>query len=362
MSAISVMIAAGGTGGHLYPGIALAEELMSRGCKVSFAVKKKDLSEAILSDAKIDYDRVPAYPLARRTKYPFDLAVFAAVNVAGVVSALMLLSRRRPSVVVGMGAYVSFPVIVAARLSGIPALIHEQNSVPGLANKVLSAIVGKVALSFPDSARFFNSAKTVVTGNPVRGSLSSAERNPRKFDLDDDKITILIFGGSQGASKINSVALGALKHLGRMKSRIQFLHLAGEADYFRVKEGYAEAGFRAAVFPYLREMGSVYASADLAVCRAGATTVAELAVMGVPAIFVPYPLATADHQTKNAEAHIAAGFLSEIISENYLTPEILAAKMESFALAPSARASVSRSPSAASALADEVIALCGGGQ
>ncbi|PKN00937.1 MAG: undecaprenyldiphospho-muramoylpentapeptide beta-N-acetylglucosaminyltransferase [Elusimicrobia bacterium HGW-Elusimicrobia-1] len=355
MKNIKVLIAAGGTGGHLYPGIALASELISRGCEVSFAVKNDDLGKDILSELKIDYDCVVAHPFPRRS--PSALAVFAAVNLAGIISAVRLLRRRRPSVVAGMGAYVSFPVIAAARLSGIPTIIHEQNSVPGLANKALSYIADKIAISFPSSEVFFKKAKTVVTGNPVRGAISSAERNLRKFDLEDGKRAILIFGGSQGASAINSAAIGALRHLEEFKSRIQFLHLTGEADYFRVKEAYAASGFRAAVYPYLREMGTVYASSDIAVCRAGATTIAELAATGLPAILVPYKRATADHQTKNAQAHIAAGYAAEIISEDDLNPGILAKKLSESALNPVGRRRAAPHGSAASDLAAVVLSL-----
>jgi len=339
---LKVIIACGGTGGHLYPGLALGEELFSGySAEVVYAVGKNDRSVGILKSKNFRIAEFPSAPFPRGWWQIVTGSGFKFLyrNLSGLLTAISFIRSFRPDVVVGMGAYVSFPVILAAKIFRIPVLIHEQNSVPGLANRFLSLFADRIAVSFPSATSYFNAKKVIQAGNPVRREIALnagaiRRKNPSRFGLAENKFTILVMGGSQGASGINrSVANREFlrKVLEMCSPDIQFIHITGERDCEIVKQIYKSLGVRAAVYPYLSdEMSEAYGSSDMAICRAGATTIAELSVVGIPAVFIPYPHATDDHQTKNAAAYISGGNRGMIISENEISDEKLASAVAAF--------------------------------
>lgn len=331
----TVIIAAGGTGGHLYPGIALAAVLRQRGCDPVFFVRTNDACREILDHEGLPWREIPATSLPRAIS--FKLFSFPFRQVSSLIMASRLIDELRPVSVVGMGGYISFPAVLAGRIKGIPTIIHEQNSLPGLANRVLARFAGRVAVSFENSIEHFPAGSCVLTGNPVRPELFTANRAEAaaRLQLDNSKKTVFIFGGSQGAQRLNRIVAAAYELLGTEKSAVQFLHVAGKNDADTLAAMYRDGRVPGRVLPYLHRMGDAYAAADLIICRAGATTVAELSILGKPAILVPFPFATADHQMYNARAFAATG-LGDVIREKDLTPALLAQKITERFLAPTA--------------------------
>lgn len=325
LTRLKIIIAGGGTGGHLYPGVALAEELVRLGADVLFIVKKNDRGIKILKDRKIPYEEITASGFPRRAFHKLFGFVFASLS--GLFASVKLLGKIRPAVVVGMGGYTSFAAVLAGRLMKIPALIHEQNCIPGLTNRILSKFATKIATSFSESQKYFPSGKTILTGNPVRPEILSARRNAAIFNLDEDKFTVFVFGGSQGASAINYAIVDSLVRLTGYKNKLQFIHATGEKDFEFVADAYRRQSFKSVVQPYIHNIESAYALADLVICRAGATTIGELKCSGIPAIFIPYPHATADHQFYNASAYLSSGGVGEIVIEKDLSPELLVEKI-----------------------------------
>jgi UDP-N-acetylglucosamine--N-acetylmuramyl-(pentapeptide) pyrophosphoryl-undecaprenol N-acetylglucosamine transferase len=223
-----------------------------------------------------------------------------------------------------MGGYASAPAIVAGRLLGISSAIHEQNAMPGLTNRVLGHFVNRVFLTYPESGRFFSAAKTIVTGNPVRKEFT--EGSPKAKEK-NSKFTIFVFGGSRGAHKINEVVSDAMT--GPLSSdKIRLIHQTGAKDVEYVNMRYKEAGIDAEVQPFINDMLSAYINSDLIICRAGATTIAELMAMGKPSLLIPYPYAADDHQAKNAQALVDAG-AAEMILESELNKGLLAERIKS---------------------------------
>lgn len=319
----TVIIAAGGTGGHLYPGIALARELRARGMDPVFVVRKNDAGEEILARENLRFVEIPVIGMPR-TISP-RLLRFAWFQLEGFIRTRKILQEMKPVAIAGMGGYISFPVVLTGRLLGIPTLIHEQNAIPGLANRVLSRVASRVAVSFPESVKHFPADRTVVTGNPVRRELfeGSLDDSFRNLGLSEDKFTVLIFGGSQGASRINSVAVNSFALLADLKDRLQYLHITGKKDFEAIETEYRRNGIPGAIMPYLHTIGEAYRAADLIVCRAGATTIAELEMLGKPAILIPFPFATANHQECNAKTLVARG-KAVMISEKKLDAGALA--------------------------------------
>jgi len=335
---LKVVIVSGGTGGHLYPGIALGEDLLHRyGMDVIYAVSKGDRSIKILREKGCRrFVEFYSAPFPRRIYSLHKFFYFIWCNIIGLLSAIFFIRREKPDIIVGMGAYVSFPLMLGAKLCNIPTMIHEQNSVPGLANRIISLFADKIALTFTSSAGYFKDNKKIIfTGNPIRREIiERAHRNAEKFGLSDSKFTILVMGGSQGASSINRI-VSSKEFLEKINSitmqNIQIIHLTGESDFETVKRNYELLKFPAAVFAFLGDgMPDAYGSCDLVICRAGATTIAEISALGLPAIFIPYPYATDDHQTKNAQAHLSGGREGIIIKESELTADKLADAVEIF--------------------------------
>lgn len=322
---MKVMIAGGGTGGHVYPGIAVAEALMelSSEAQVVFVGGRRGLEAIAVPEAgfRIRYLMTRGFPRRQWWRWPEAIVV----NVIGFLQALWAVLIERPDVVLGTGGYVSGPVSLAARLIGIPLVLQEQNSVPGVANRWLSLIADEVHLSFIEARSWFRRRDHLkVTGNPIRAYILSGDRDQalREFGLESGHPTVFIFGGSRGAHRINEAALEAMQ---RLKGRVdvQFILQTGREDFDWAKHTVEREGLPARVLPFLRRIHMAYAAADLVVCRSGAMTLAEIAACGTPAILIPYPHAAHDHQVVNAQNLVERG-AAALILDRELTGERLA--------------------------------------
>ncbi len=302
-----IIITGGGTGGHLFPGIALAAALRRQqpDCEIMFIGTQRQLDRDALTGLDFRQEAISCMGLkgmglAHRCKSLISLP-------KAVLEAGRLIRQFQPALVFGVGGYVTGPVLLAARLLGVPACIHEQNAIPGLANRLTARFVNKVFVSIPGSYPF-PLRKIVVSGNPVRTEILAAAEKKQRQQASDQSFTLLVMGGSLGAHRINLLMLEAAALLKeRLHRNFQLIHQTGTADAEQVRAGYAAAGVAAEVFPFIKDMATVYAQADLAVARAGATSLAELAVMGLPAVLIPYPHAADDHQAANAGYYVAGG-------------------------------------------------------
>lgn len=303
---MKLIVAGGGTGGHLYPGLAVADEVRRRGGEVVFVGTQRG----------IEARAVPAagYPLEF-----LEVSGLKRMGVAGTFKALsklplafwqsrQILERFAPDCVLGVGGYASGPLVMTAALQGIPTALQEQNSVPGFTNRTLGLLARQVYLGFPEAASGFSARKCLHTGNPVRSMfLQRARRASQAFGAAGGGI--LVVGGSQGARAVNDLMVEALKSLAAAGPCPKVLHQTGKADADRIAQAYQENGLApyVDVQPFIDDMAEAYAQADLVVGRAGALTLAELAIVGKPSVLIPLPTAADDHQTKNAEAFASAG-------------------------------------------------------
>lgn len=320
-----LLLTGGGTGGHLFPAVAAAEEFCRQkpGTQVLFVGTRRKVDQVGLAAYGYAGDSITCYGL--KGKNPVDLFKALAVLPLSLLQAACILRRFRPHVVLGVGGYVTGPVVVMAKILGIPTVIHEQNSVPGLANRQLGRFADRVCLSLPDSGDTFPGQKRVFTGNPVRRAiLDLADAAPR---VASSSKTVLVLGGSQGAQAINRLLPEALQALPEsLRGSLRLIHQTGAADCAMVSARYKEMGLAAEVAPFFTDMAAIYAQADLLVSRAGATTLAELAVLGKPALLIPYPLAADNHQEKNAEYYVKGGG-AVLLRQRELNGERLAAAM-----------------------------------
>lgn len=286
---MKILIAAGSSGGHIFPAIATAFKLRELNVEneVFFVGSKKDLDVGILKNEGHGFDTISSN---KEVLKDFILS-------------FSILRRFRPDIAVGFGGYVSFPILAMARLMGISTIIHEQNLVPGLANKILSNIADRVAVSFKETRTFFiRKSRIEETGNPIRVNLVRLTKDKalKIFDLEEGKFTILVMGGSQGAHFINDVILEMLKGMSEQQRQyFQFIHLSGLKDFEYVKSGYNALGVKSRVFSFCDRMSEVYSASDLVISRAGATSIAEITFFGLPAILIPYPNMKV-HQIDNA--------------------------------------------------------------
>ncbi|MFM7230738.1 MAG: undecaprenyldiphospho-muramoylpentapeptide beta-N-acetylglucosaminyltransferase [bacterium] len=322
---MKVLIAGGGTGGHVFPGIAVAEELRAHhpGVEVLFIGGRRGIEATAVPEAgfRLRTLLTAGFPRRRWWRWPWA----ALVNVAGLLQAFLILLSERPRVVLGTGGYVSGPVSFAARALGIPLLLQEQNSIPGLTNRLLSRIANEVHLSFLEARSHFPRRDHLkVTGNPVRSFILSGDREPalRDFKLSLGRPTLFVFGGSLGAKRITVAAVDALR---RLKGRVdvQCILQTGREEFEAVRDTVAAEQLPATVLPFVKKMHLAYAAADLVVCRAGAMTLAEIAVCGRPSILVPYPYAAHDHQRVNAQ-NLADRGAAVVIEDAELDGECLA--------------------------------------
>jgi len=299
---MKILIAAGGTGGHIYPGIAVAREIMRRDetSEVLFVGTSRGLETKIVPDNNFQLSLINSAGLKNVGFVGKLKGLF--ILPKSFLEARRLLKEFQPDVVVGAGGYVSGPVLLMASLRRIPTLVMDSNALPGFTNRRLAPFVTKAALTFEEALSYFGK-KGIVTGNPVRREFFEIEPKAR-----GEKINLLIFGGSQGARAINNAMADALEHLQSFKDKLQITHQTGESDFEKIKEIYSRAEWQNAdVRPYISDMVSEFAESDLIICRAGATTCAELAAAGKAAIMIPLPTAADDHQRKNAEALQTAG-------------------------------------------------------
>ena len=324
----SVVIAGGGTGGHLYPGIAVARELLRRvpGAVVTFAGTARGIEARVVPREGFALDVLRSSGLKGTS--PAALARGLALLPLGGVDAWRIVSRRRPDLVIGVGGYSSGPVVLAAAVRGIPTMLLEQNAVPGLTNRLLSRVVTAAAVTFDTTAAFFG-RKALVAGNPVRPEFFAPEETNEPAagrDGSGGAARVLIFGGSQGAHAINMAMVEAAPRLAARPGGLAITHQTGERDLAAVREGYRAAGLDARVEPFLYEMHREMKAADILVCRAGATTIAEFTAAAKPAVLIPLPTAADDHQRRNAQVLVDAG-AAELIEQKDLTGDLLAARI-----------------------------------
>lgn len=315
-----VLIAGGGTGGHLFPGIALAEEVTTRHPKndVVFVGTNRGLEARVVPANGFKFEAIPSRGLKGMGLVKLVLGLLTLP--LSFLASVRLLLRYRPDVVVGVGGYSSGPVVMAAWLLRVPTAVQEQNALPGLTNRILGKVVKAVFLAFEGAKSGFPPAKCHVIGNPIRRKLME---NFLRSRVAHERFQILVFGGSLGAKNLNAKVLEALPLLAAKKGELEILHQTGKHDVERIREGYAAQGFQATVKEFIDDMSEAYAKSDLVVCRAGATTIAELTVCKKASILVPFPYATDDHQTKNALALVEAG-AALMLKESELTGERLA--------------------------------------
>ncbi len=372
MNVLRVLIAGGGTGGHVYPGIAVARELAGRmpDAVVTFAGTAKGIESRVVPREGFELDVLRSAGLKGAS--PAALLRGLALLPLSAIDAWRILSRRSPDVVIGVGGYSSGPVVLAAVLRRIPTLLLEQNAVPGLTNRVLARFVSAAAVTFESTVTYFG-RRGFVAGNPVRpeffrprkdadahGGFGQAQPGAAAAGLP----RILIFGGSQGAHAINVAMVEAAPRLAAHPGGMAVTHQTGERDLERVRDGYRRAGLEARVEPFLFAMDREMSDADLVVSRAGATTIAELAAAGRPAVLVPLPTAADDHQRRNAEVLEAAG-AAEVIGQKDLTGDHLAARLAALLGDPATLAAMSAAmrrlakPEAARTIVDRVMELTG---
>ena len=361
--ALNVVIAGGGTGGHLYPGIAVARELQRVAqAQVSFAGTAAGIEARVVPREGFELDVIRSAGL--KGKSPEAVLWGAVLVPIGLIDAWRLVSRRVPAVVIGVGGYSSGPVVMTAALRGIPTLVMEQNAVPGFTNRSLARFVRAAAVTWPETAKYFG-GKAFVSGNPVRAEfLQTVEGTNATAEHDGGTppARVLIFGGSQGAHAINVAMVAAAPELVRRRPGLQIVHQTGAADRDVVDQGYRRAGIEARVEPFLYAMDREMTAADLVVCRAGATTLAELAAAGKPAVLVPLPTAADDHQRRNADATARAG-AAVALEQRALTGDSLAAEILRLLDDPGLRARMSAAalalakPDAARVIAERVIEM-----
>ena len=325
---MKVLIAAGGTGGHIYPGIAIANEIMARdvASEVLFVGTARGLEKKIVPDNGYQLSLINSAGLK-------NVGVVGKIKGLTVLPKSFLEARRilrqfRPHVVVGAGGYVSGPVLLMAAIMGIPTLVMDSNALPGFTNRQLARFVDRAALTFEESLPYFGK-KGVVTGNPVRKEFFEVAAKKR-----ENMFNVLIFGGSQGAKAINTAMCEALPLLSDEMNNLNITHQTGETDFENVRAAYEAASItNADVRPFISDMFVEFGNADLIICRAGATTCAEITAAGKAAIMVPFPLAADDHQRKNAEALVKAGAVKMIVQDK-LSGEVLASEIRKLINSP----------------------------
>lgn len=304
---MKLIIAGGGTGGHLFPGIAVAEEFLSRdpANEVLFVGTERGIEARAVPSAGYRLELISAAGI--RGKGIFSQLRGTAMMIYGYAQSRKILKSFRPDIVLGVGGYASLPMVLAAKGMQIPRYIHEQNAIPGRTNRLLAKFAGKVFITLEESACYFPETSTMLTGNPLRRQiLNTAESNEKPdsppLSIAAGQLNLLVFGGSQGAHAINTAMIEALPFLMKGDANLVITHQTGEKDCAEVTAAYRTAGVVANVTPFISDMATEYAKADLIICRAGATTIAEIAACGKTCLFIPFPHAVDDHQRRNAEA------------------------------------------------------------
>jgi UDP-N-acetylglucosamine--N-acetylmuramyl-(pentapeptide) pyrophosphoryl-undecaprenol N-acetylglucosamine transferase len=357
---LSVLIAGGGTGGHLYPGIAVARALVQRvpDATVTFVGTAAGIEARVIPREGFALELIRSSGL--KGKAIASLVRGVALLPLSAIDAWRVISRHRPRVVIGVGGYSSGPVVALAALRGVSTLLMEQNAMPGLTNRLLARVVSAAAVTYDASLAFFGS-KAFVAGNPVRPEFFHGEAYGN-HGSPPGAARVLVFGGSQGAHAINMAMVEAAPRLAAASPGVAITHQTGERDLEVVRDGYRRAGLEARVEPFLFTMDREMKSADLVVCRSGATTLAELTAAQRPSILIPLPTATDDHQRKNAEALVAHG-AAQMVEQRDLTGARMADEILSLAADAEARRRMSEAagqmakPDAARVIVDKVIDL-----
>ena len=360
-----LLIAGGGTGGHLFPGIAVAEEFLARdpGNRVMFVGTEHGIEARVLPRLGFTLQCITATGIRSRGR--LSQAKGIAMLLYGYSQSRKILREFRPDLVLGVGGYASGPVVLAARGMQIRRFIHEQNAIPGFTNKVLSRFVDEVFVSLDESQKYFPKEKTLLTGNPIRKEIRAEMEKVealQEIPGAPGPFRILIFGGSAGAHSVNMAVKAALPLMVGIKEKLRITHQTGEKDLEEVREAYGKEQFDAAVVPFIDNMAAAYHEADLIVCRAGATTIAEVTACGKSCVFIPFPHAVDDHQRLNAEALLkkGAGFM---LLERELTGESLAGLIKELMADPQQLKQVGENarglarPDAAKVIVDEMLKM-----
>ncbi|MBC2695016.1 MAG: undecaprenyldiphospho-muramoylpentapeptide beta-N-acetylglucosaminyltransferase [Desulfobacteraceae bacterium] len=326
-----IAIAGGGTGGHLFPGIAIAEAFIKRNPenRVIFISTGKPFEVSVLEEKSFSLKTITAEGIKGRGIVNQIISISKIPK--GLFESMLILKDFRPHLIIGVGSYSAGPVVLGAWLMGVKIVLHEQNILPGITNRILTYLADRIYVSFKDTRGNFNPEKICFTGNPVRSEiLCFAMKKSESSDFVQRKLfTIFVIGGSQGAHSINIAVLDALKFL-KEKDSFFFIHQTGNADEEEVKNAYKKKGISSTVKSFFNDMGQQYKNADLIICRAGATTVAELTAIGKGALLIPYPFAADDHQVLNAKTLSDAG-AAEIIFQKELSGRLLARKIKHYA-------------------------------
>ncbi len=316
-----VLFAGGGTGGHLYPAIAVAREILRRDpeAAVLFAGTVQGIESAILPREGLELKTIRIAGLKRKRKMEQILTLFTLPSA--LVHALAVVRNFRPDVAMGVGGFVSGPLILAAWLLRKSTSLQEQNSVPGLTNRILARFADRIYTAFDGAENYFPKGKVLLTGNPLREGVERGDRSEAlaRFGFDPDRKTVLVLGGSRGAHAINRLLVKMIREPAWSDLPVQFLHQTGREDAEEVRRAYNRSGIRAEVRAFFDRMDWVYAAADLVVSRAGAMTLSEICAAGIPSLLIPFPFAADDHQTKNAS--ILAGYgAAEVLPQHELGP------------------------------------------
>jgi UDP-N-acetylglucosamine--N-acetylmuramyl-(pentapeptide) pyrophosphoryl-undecaprenol N-acetylglucosamine transferase len=314
-----IVIAGGGTGGHLFPGIAIAEEFLKRDAatKIIFIGTKKGIESKLLDkfgyELKIiDIEGVKGRGIKALAKGTFQIP-------KSLWQSKRILKQFDPDIVLGVGGYASGPAVLAAHFMRVPTAIAEQNAVPGVTNKILGNFADRIFVTYGPTQKFFSQKKVVLSGNPVRASFTAGGVKPKEKK---DYRQLLIFGGSQGAEAINKSVVDMLPQLQSVKDKIKILHQTGLKQMEEVKKAYEQFGIQAIVKDFIIDMAGAYAESDLIICRAGATSLAEITAAGKASVLIPYPWAANDHQLKNAQALKAEGAAEVIIEKELSGPKL----------------------------------------
>ncbi|HVU08457.1 MAG TPA: undecaprenyldiphospho-muramoylpentapeptide beta-N-acetylglucosaminyltransferase [Verrucomicrobiae bacterium] len=354
-----VAIACGGTGGHLFPGLAVAEELKKRGGKIALLISPKDVDQqAVKSLRGFDIFTLPAVGLQNRNYFSFGWSFWKSLCAARAI-----FKKQKPDAVLAMGGFTSAPPVLAAKRFGAKTFLHESNTIPGRANRFLSRFVDEAFVGFPEAAARLRAKTISVTGTPVRPQFSqSAIRNPQSaisLGLDPNLPMVLVVGGSQGASGLNEMILSTLPLLAG--KNWQWLHLTGANDFEKVKSAYAAQNLKAVVKPFLAEMDLALGAATISVSRSGASSLAEIAAMRLPSLLVPFPAAADNHQFFNARAFEKSG-AAKLLEQKNSTPEKVAAILTELIENENARAKIQsalaqwHAPKSAEQIAENILA------
>jgi len=329
---MNAVIACGGTGGHLFPGIAVAEVLRDRGHEVILLVSEKEIDALALSGrTNFRFEKLPTVGLPS----PFSPAILGFIRrfYESLSLCRSIYRKFKPQVVLGMGGFTSTAPVLAGRIRGVSTFIHESNAIPGKANRLTARMVRAVMLGFKECAPFFPKARTEVTGTPIRTELKPLDRQVarQRLGLRTDLPTLLVMGGSQGASGINQAIIKSLPFL--HGAPLQVIHLSGARDERLVADNYGREKIPAYISAFHHRMEEVYSAADLLVARAGAASLAEFAAFSLPSILIPFPYAADDHQTRNAEIYARAQ-AAILVKESEITGELLARKIRELIESP----------------------------